>query len=67
MLFKDEFIPCTHRPSFIFQLIDKSSGYMRPSDNAMTIRIEWLQSQRLYQSYYSVYDDLVQTQKKQLA
>ncbi|KAL5961348.1 hypothetical protein TSMEX_010935 [Taenia solium] len=33
----------------------------------MTIRIEWLQSQRLYQSNYNVYDDLVQTQKKQLA
>ncbi|KAM7536553.1 hypothetical protein Aperf_G00000085458 [Anoplocephala perfoliata] len=49
------------------KLIDKSSGYMRPADNAMTIRIEWLQSQRLYHSYYSVYDDLVQTQKKQLA
>nr|CDS25338.1 conserved hypothetical protein [Hymenolepis microstoma] len=49
------------------KVIDKSSGYIRPTDNAMTIRIEWLQSQRLYQSNYNVYDDLVYTQKKQLA
>nr|CDS18292.1 hypothetical protein EgrG_000605600 [Echinococcus granulosus] len=49
------------------KVIDKTSGYIRPNDNAMTIRIEWLQSQRLYQSNYNVYDDLVHTQKKQLA
>ncbi|VDD74504.1 unnamed protein product [Mesocestoides corti] len=49
------------------KVIDTSSGYIRPNDNAMTIRIEWLQSQRLYQSNYNVYDDLVHTQKKQLA
>ncbi|KAL7057757.1 hypothetical protein AAHC03_016783 [Spirometra sp. Aus1] len=45
---------------------DKDAGYVHPRDNTMTIRVEWLQSQNLCHSHYNVYDDLLQTQRKEL-
>ncbi|BHF75446.1 hypothetical protein SprV_0501854200 [Sparganum proliferum] len=49
------------------KICDANAGYIRPADNAMTIRIEWLPSVTLCSGNYGVYDDLFQTQKKQLA
>ncbi|VDL95086.1 unnamed protein product [Schistocephalus solidus] len=48
------------------KICDANAGYIRSADNAMTIRIEWLPSVTLCSGNYGIYDDLFQTQKKQL-
>ncbi|CAL8100557.1 unnamed protein product [Calicophoron daubneyi] len=41
-------------------------GYSRPSDNAITLRIEWLQLATLYRGEFHTYDDLIHVQRHQI-